>query len=110
MLEHILPVSLRADGLLSDSVLGQSLGFSALDSVSAPTLIVSVRDAGFGTYASAEYNASQIRAAKFVGLEHGGHLWVGHDDEVMAEIATLLNRVGAMTQLDLPCQAQFQPK
>ncbi len=94
ILDHILPVSARAAGLRSDSVLGKSLGPSALDTVHAPTLVVSVRDDGFGTYASAEYTANQIKGAKFVGFEQGGHVWVGHDDEVMAEIATLVKRVG----------------
>ena len=94
MLDHILPVSARAQGLRSDSVLGRSLGPSSLGSVRAPTLIVSVRDDGFGTYAGAQYTASQIKGAKFVGFEHGGHVWVGHQDEVMAEVANLLNRVG----------------
>ena len=92
MLERILPVSERAAGLRSDSVLGKSLGPAALDKVLAPTLIVSVRDDGFGTFASAQYTASQIRGAKFVGYEHGGHVWVGHDDEVMGEIAQLLGK------------------
>ena len=90
ILDHILPVSARAAGLRSDSVLGKSLGPSALETVRAPTLIISVRDDGFGTYASSEYTASQIRGAKFVGFEHGGHVWVGHQDEVMAEIVNLL--------------------
>lgn len=93
LLDHILPVSARAEGLRSDSVLGKSLCPSALDTVRAPTLIVSVRDDGFGTYASAQYTARQIKGAKFVGFEHGGHVWVGHDDEVMAEIEKLVKRV-----------------
>ena len=50
ILDHILPVSNRAAGLRSDSVLGKSLGPSPLDKVRAPTLVVSVRDDGFGTY------------------------------------------------------------
>jgi 2-hydroxy-6-oxonona-2,4-dienedioate hydrolase len=90
ILDHILPVSVRAAGLRSDSVLGKSLGPSDLASVRAPTLIVSVRDDGFGTYASAEYTAGQIKGAKFVGYEQGGHVWVGHQDEVEAEILSLL--------------------
>ena len=90
MLNHILPVSARADGLRSDSVLGKSLGPSDLEKVRAPTLIVSVRDDGFGTYAGAQYTASQIKGAKFVGYERGGHIWIGHNDDVMAEIVTLL--------------------
>jgi 2-hydroxy-6-oxonona-2,4-dienedioate hydrolase len=92
ILNQILPVSARVAGLRSDSVLGKSLGPSELNKVLAPTLIVSVRDDGFGTYASAEYTASQIKGAKFVGFEHGGHVWVGHDDEVMQEIANLLEQ------------------
>ena len=87
ILAQILPVSRRAAGLRSDSVLGRSLGPAELSKVRAPTLIVSVRDDGFGTYASAVYSASQIKGAKFLGFERGGHVWVGHDDEVMAEIA-----------------------
>jgi len=49
-----------------------------------------VRDDGFGTYAGAEYTASQIKGAKFIGYEQGGHIWVGHQVEVMAEIVKLL--------------------
>jgi pimeloyl-ACP methyl ester carboxylesterase len=92
ILAQILPVSKRAAGLRSDSVLGNSLGPSDLSKVHAPTLIVSVRDDGFGTYASAEYTASQIKGSKFLGFEHGGHVWVGHDDELMAEIAQFAKR------------------
>ena len=92
MLDHILPVSERAAGLRSDSVMGKSLGPSDLAKVRAPTLIVSVRDDGFGTYASAEYTAGQIKGAKFIGFERGGHVWVGHDDEVMAQIINVIQR------------------
>ena len=90
MLDNILPVSARAAGLRSDSVLGKSLGPSALASIRAPTLVISTRDDGYGTYASAQYTASQIAGAKFIGFAEGGHTWVGHDDEVRAEIVKLL--------------------
>lgn len=90
MLDHILPVSARAAGLRSDSVLGKSLGRYALELIRSRTLVISTRDDGYGTYASAEYTASQIADAKFVGFDRGGHVWVGHDDEVQAEIVKLL--------------------
>ena len=90
MLHNILPVSERAAGLRSDSVMGKRLGPSAVESVRVPTLIVSVRDDGFGTYASAEYTASKIKGAIFVGFEHGGHVWVGHNDAVIQEIVKLI--------------------
>ena len=90
MLDNILPVSARAAGLRSDSALGKSLGPYALASIRAPTLILSTRDDGYGTYASAQYTASEIAGAKFIGFDRGGHTWVGHDDEVRAEILKLL--------------------
>ena len=90
MLDSILPVSARAEGLRSDSSVGKQLTAARLDQVHAPTLIISSRDDGYGTYASAQYTAGQIAGAKFMGFETGGHAWVGHDDDVMDAIAHLL--------------------
>jgi 2-hydroxy-6-oxonona-2,4-dienedioate hydrolase len=83
----ILPVSGRTAGLRSDSVLGKTLPPYPLESIAAPTLVISTRDDGFGTYASAQYTASRIPGARFIGYERGGHLWVAHDEEVRTEIA-----------------------
>lgn len=91
MAERILPVSARAAGLRDDTGLGKRLGPYALASIRAPALVISARDDGFGTYTSAEYTASQIAGAKFLGFDDGGHLWVGHDDEVRAAIVELLH-------------------
>ena len=66
------------------------LGPAALEAVRAPTLIISARDDRYGTYASAQYTASQIGGAKFIGFDEGGHTWVGRNDEVMAEIVKLM--------------------
>ena len=92
MLDTILPVSARAAGLRSDSTVGKNLTAAALDKIRAPALIISARDDGYGTYASAEYTASQITGAKFIGFEIGGHTWVGHNDVVMAAILELLTK------------------
>ena len=90
MLDNILPVSARAAGLLSDTAASKHLASVALTSIRAPTLIISARDDRYGTYASAQYTASQIAGSKFVGYETGGHTWVGHDAEIQAEILQLL--------------------
>ncbi len=58
-----------------------------LASMRTPTLVVSARDDRCGTYASAQYTAVQIAGATFIGFDEGGHTWVGHDDEVMSQIA-----------------------
>jgi 2-hydroxy-6-oxonona-2,4-dienedioate hydrolase len=88
--QRILPVSARAAGLRDDTRLGKRLGPYALEAIRVPTLVVSARDDGFGTYAAAQHSASRIPGAKFIGFEDGGHLLVGHDDAVRTEIVQLL--------------------
>ena len=90
MLDNILPVSARATGLRSDTTVGKQLASAPLESIRVPTLVISARDDRYGTYASAQYTASRIAGAKFIGFEEGGHTWVGHDDEIQAEIVKLL--------------------
>ena len=88
MIHSILPVSARAEGLRSETRIATHLQPYALEAIRAPTLLISARDDGYGTYASAEYTASRIANAKFIGFETGGHLWVGHDDEVRRAVVT----------------------
>ena len=95
LVDRILPVSSRAAGLRDDTRLGKRLGPYALESIRLPTLVVSARDDGFGTFAVAQYTASRIAGAKFIGFEQGGHLLVGHDVEVQAAVVTLLKHVPA---------------
>ncbi len=90
MLGNILPVSLRAEGLRSDTAVGKQLAPSPLESIRLPTLVISARDDRYGTYASAQYTAGRIAGARFIGFDEGGHTWVGHDDEVRAAIIALL--------------------
>ncbi|MCY7304868.1 MAG: alpha/beta hydrolase [Rhodoferax sp.] len=90
ILDNVLPVSPRAEGLRSDSFVGKNLTPSPLNTLRLPVLVFSARDDRYGTYASAQYTASQIPGAKFIGFAQGGHLLVGHNDEVMEAIVTLL--------------------
>jgi pimeloyl-ACP methyl ester carboxylesterase len=87
LLDSILPVSARADGLRNETQVATHLQPYDLAAIRAPTLVISARDDGYGTYASAEYTASQIAGAKFIGFEQGGHLLVGHDAEVRRAMA-----------------------
>ncbi len=88
--DRILPVSSRAAGLRDDTRLGKRLGSYALETIRVPTLVVSARDDGFGTYAGAQYTAGRVAGAKFLGFNDGGHLLVGHEEAVRAEIVKLL--------------------
>ena len=94
MLANILPVSARAAGLISDTAVGKHLTPSPLHTVRAPTLVISARDDRYGTFATAQYTASQIAGARFIGFDQGGHTWVGHDGEVMEAIRALVVQAG----------------
>ena len=94
MIDNILPVSARAAGLISDTAVGKHLTPSALQTLRAPTLVISARDDRYGTFATAQYTASQIPGARFIGFDQGGHTWVGHNDEVMEAIRSSVIKAG----------------
>ena len=94
MLHNILPVSERAAGLVSDTAVGKHLTPSPLQTVRAPTLLISARDDRYGTFATAQYTAGRIPGAQFIGFDEGGHTWVGHDAEVMDAIGTWVLKAG----------------
>lgn len=95
MAERVLPVSRRALGLRDDTRLGKGLKPAALETIQVPTLAISARDDGFGTYAGAEYTASRIPGARFIGFESGGHLLVGHDQAVRDAIVDWVRAAGS---------------
>lgn len=77
-------------GLLAGSAAGKTMIPVDLSRVRAPTQIISARDDGYGTNASARYIAWRIEGAWFLSFESGGNTWIGHNNEVMAAIAALL--------------------
>ena len=90
ILDHILPVSPRRQGLLNDASVTSTLTRYELERIAVPTLILSVADDLFGTFDGARYSAEHIPRARFIGYPSGGHLWVGHQKEVISEIVTFL--------------------
>jgi 2-hydroxy-6-oxonona-2,4-dienedioate hydrolase len=90
VLTHILPVSRRRLGLLNDAAVTSSLRRYELERVAVPTLVISMADDLFGTLGGARYTAAHVPHARFIGYPSGGHLWVGHQQEVVAEIAAFL--------------------
>lgn len=90
VLDHILPITRRRLGLLNEAAVIPSLQRYALERINVPTLTISCADDLFGTYDAARYTAEQIPGARFVGYPSGGHLWVGHQQEVTDEIARFL--------------------
>ncbi len=90
MIDGILPVSERRPGLRNDAAVIPALQRYELERIGAPTLAIGFADDLFGTHDSARYTAGQIRGARFVSYPSGGHLWVGHQQDVLNEIARFL--------------------
>jgi pimeloyl-ACP methyl ester carboxylesterase len=93
VLRSILPLSSRAAGLRNDALVAGSLTRYDLEAIRAPTLVASVQDDLYGTFAGAQYTAQHIPGARFVGYERGGHLWVGHWAELLGEFEAFTQTV-----------------
>ena len=90
VMAHILPVSARRPGLLNDAAIISALPRYELERIADPTLVVSLPDDLFGTFDAARYTAQHVPRARFVTYASGGHVWAGHHDELMSEIAGFL--------------------
>jgi 2-hydroxy-6-oxonona-2,4-dienedioate hydrolase len=90
LLDDILPVSPRRLGMLNDARVTSSLPRYDLERIAAPTLIISAQDDLFGTYDGSAYSARHIPGSRFIGFPSGGHVWLGHHQQVVDEIGRFL--------------------
>jgi pimeloyl-ACP methyl ester carboxylesterase len=93
ILWSILPVSQRSRGILNDARLAAAPAAMAIETIAAPTLTISLEDDRFGTCDAARYIAAAVPGAKLVTYPTGGHIWVGHDAELFAEIDSFLKTI-----------------
>jgi pimeloyl-ACP methyl ester carboxylesterase len=91
----ILPLGLRRKGLWNDLVIVASSPRYELERIATPTLVISIEDDLFGTYASSRAAAERIPGARFVSFPTGGHLWVGRQREIASQLTAFLNRSAA---------------
>jgi pimeloyl-ACP methyl ester carboxylesterase len=88
MLASIQPLSMRIAGLRNDSA--TRLDAWPLERITAPTLIVTSSDDLFHTQPAAEYTAAHIPRAKLIVYPTGGHLFIGHSEELRHSVASFL--------------------
>jgi pimeloyl-ACP methyl ester carboxylesterase len=87
----ILPLSRRRKGLWNDLVIVASSPRYELERIASPTLVIGIENDLFGIYPGARSAAEHIPGARFVGFPTGGHLWVGRQKEVSAEMTKFLS-------------------
>lgn len=87
ILAELMPVSRKGDGLRTDGFWAGAPSPTAVERISVPTLIVSCEDDRFGTAGTARTLHGRIPGARLVVYPEGGHIWLGHDEDVADEIA-----------------------
>jgi pimeloyl-ACP methyl ester carboxylesterase len=92
IMEHILPVSARAEGLVSDTLAAGPPPFP-LNKIACPVLTVSLEDDLYGTHASAAHIARQVADGRMISFPTGGHVWAGRDEAVWNGIGDFLKGV-----------------
>lgn len=86
ILSEIMPIHARAKGMMNDARQAghpSKIDFSRLN---MPVLLISAEDDRFGTAATARKIAAIVPHAQLTILPDGGHIWLGHDDEVTQRI------------------------
>ncbi len=92
ILWNILPISERAQGLRNDTRFASTPQPVPFERVNAPTLVISLEDDFYRTIAPARFIAARIPGARLVTYASGGHIWVGHDAELAAEVDAFLRQ------------------
>lgn len=93
ILEDMMPIHARSRGMMNDAQLAGHPARMDFGRIRAPTLIVSVEDDRFGTAATARDIAAAVPGAELKIYPSGGHIWLGHDEDLAAEVHGFLTRV-----------------
>ena len=86
MLWNLMPISRRSQGVLNDVRFASAPQSIAVEGIKAPMLVVSLEDDFFRTLAAARFIAAHVPGARLLTYASGGHVWVGHDAELFAEV------------------------
>jgi len=87
VLDEIMPVAWRSAGMLNDAKLAGNPARVDFSKITVPTLIISTADDRFGTAATARDIAAAVPGSRLVIYPGGGHIWIGHHDELWREVA-----------------------
>lgn len=92
VLEDVLPVSARARGLLNDARLAGNPAEMDLARITAPTLAISLEDDRYLTADAARHITKNVPGSELIIYPTGGHVWVGHNEEMFAAIDAFLRK------------------
>lgn len=86
-----LPVTRRTPGLGNEGAAIDPAVKYDLAKITAPALVIHAKDDAINPFSFGEFTARHIPGAEFMPLETGGHLLLGHSEELRAKIGVFLN-------------------
>ncbi len=95
ILDDMMPIHKRSRGMLNDARLAGSPAKIDFRKIEVPVSIISVEDDRFGTAATSRAIAARIPGAQLTIYPSGGHIWVGHDDDVADRVERFLEALEA---------------
>lgn len=87
ILGELMPISRRVQGMQNDGRMAGQPARIDLGRITPPVLVISAEDDRFGTAATARTIQERLPGARLVIYPSGGHIWLGHDADLAAEIA-----------------------
>jgi pimeloyl-ACP methyl ester carboxylesterase len=93
-IDAFLPVTKRFKGVLNEGAAIDPDARYRLEVVTAPTLVAHAQDDGINSFSYSQYSAEHIAGARFIPLETGGHLLIGHQAKLKAEVNAFLRSMG----------------
>ena len=82
ILSDMLPIHARASGMLNDARQAGHPAKMDFSQLKMPVLVISAEDDRFGTAATARQIAKIVPHAELTIFPNGGHIWLGHDEDV----------------------------
>ncbi len=92
ILDTFQPVTRRVAGLANEGAAIDPDATYAMDKITAPTLVIHAEDDGINPFPIGEYTARHISGAEFMPLATGGHILLGHHDEVRERVNAFLRQ------------------
>lgn len=94
LLDTILPMSQRREGLLNDMAMADGERYP-LENVCVPTLLYHSRDDALAPFAGAQDAARRIPNARLIALPDGGHFGLAADKKPLEEVVRFLQEHAA---------------
>jgi pimeloyl-ACP methyl ester carboxylesterase len=97
VMETLLPVSPRGTGAVHDAYVSNpdiNKGY-ALDAITVPTLVIGATDDPLAAYEDIRAMAERMPDARLRTVNEGGHMLLGDDGQIPAEIQTFLSETAS---------------